>query len=286
MRINTRILQTLLLGAALPLAAGCDSAASRSAAHLERLSLDLRNYEKRHGVPPDSIEQLAEFFSGEEDLREVLYNPLTGDDPGYVYVKPPPGVLGSSLARRVVVLYQSRGGEPDHDLPVGFAEGTTGEIQPDSLVATVPRWREFAPSQSRFSVSLPRAPESDGGDASQRSYTAGFCGLVFSVLEADQPLLHVFSRDDPRAMLRLLRDEIAADLGGRTRESREIDLGGVPGLAAEIVMPEEDTMVRVRWYRHGRRLFCLSVSGPIGSLNEENAGRFFESFAFAQDPNP
>lgn len=265
---------------ALAPGAGCTDGYGRSEANLRALAQRLGEYHARHRTPPESLDQLAEFFADEAEFRRALRNPLTGDDPGYQYVKPPAGVLDSSLAHRVVVLYQLRSGQRATDLPVGYAGGDVDRIVEGAITATVPEWRDFAPPGAAVSVRLPVAPvgpDCSVTDPANFNYRASFCGVQYVVLAMQTPMFRVAARGDPQVMMRALRDETAAHCGGRVVASREAPLSGRPGLAAEMDVPGKDSEIRVRWCMDGDRLYCLSVSGPKGSLGEENAGVFFDS---------
>ncbi len=281
----SRAVPRALIAATLGLlvAAGCGGRKAQSTANLEALALRLRDFQDLHGKLPDAIDQLGELFADEAEYARTMRNPLTGDDPGYAYVKPPAGVIGSSLARRVVVLYQLRGGERAEDLAVGFASGDAGPLQPDSIVQTVPAWSRFASPAARMSVMLPSEPTADARDPAKIGYTVSFCGVQYTVLASQSPMYRMLAQDDPQSLLRKLRDEVGSKLGGRQRASGAIDLDGHPGLTADYEVPDSDNELRVRWFLSGERLYCLSVAGPVGSLNEENAGVFFDSFRFLPD---
>lgn len=279
----TRLLSLACISVVLCIAAGCGGRTAQSSANLEALARRLRDFQYQHGKLPDAIDQLEESFAGEDEYARTMRNPLTGDDPGYAYVKPPAGVLGSSLARRVVVLYQLRGGERADDLAVGFASGDSGPLQPDSIVSTVPAWSRFASPAARMSVMLPSEPAADARDPAKIGYTVSFCGVQYTVLASQSPMYRMLAQSDPQVLLQMLRDEVGSKLGGRQGASSAIELDGRPGLTVEYEVPDSDNELRVRWYVSGERLYCLSVAGPIGSLNEENAGVFFDSFKFLAD---
>ena len=58
---------------------------------------------------------------GAEVYAVYIKNPLTGDNPGYEYVKPPEVPESSE---KTVVLYQLRGGKRDETLKLGYLDGT------------------------------------------------------------------------------------------------------------------------------------------------------------------
>lgn len=73
---------------------------------------------------PDDLEQVRKYVKGNFG-GELMTNPVTGDDPGYEYVKPQPDSDGN-VEPRTIILYQLRGGsrveDPD-ELAVGYANG-------------------------------------------------------------------------------------------------------------------------------------------------------------------
>jgi hypothetical protein len=72
------------------------------------------------GQWPDSLDQVKEQaektatdMGVDKDFATLMKNPLTGDDPGYEYVKPAEG----DPLETTVMLYQLRGGTRDTTLP-------------------------------------------------------------------------------------------------------------------------------------------------------------------------
>jgi len=206
-----------------------------------------------------------------------MKNPLTGDDPGYLYVKPPAGVLESSLVQRVVMLYQLRDGQKAEDLPVGYAAGSTGPIEKGSITETVPAWKEFTSTEAGCRVTLPAEPTTDSKTSGRVALSAAFCGVQYGLVSSREPIVRVPSRLNPQQILRLSRDAHAENRGADVAASRKIELEGRPGLASTLLATNRDAEFQVQWFLVGDRLLCLNVSGPKGSLNDENAGRFFAS---------
>ena len=69
---------------------------------------------------PEELAQARELLEGDHlDFDELMHNPVTGDNPGYEYVKPPP----DADPKTTVILYQLREGRRDTTLRVGFADG-------------------------------------------------------------------------------------------------------------------------------------------------------------------
>lgn len=103
----------------LPLA-GCGDPAADSADRMRALIRGVYAYHATHDDRwPDTLDAIAPHVDG--DLGQLLANPVTGDDPGYEYVKPagPVEVIDPS---RTVILYQLRGGQRDLSLSVGYAD--------------------------------------------------------------------------------------------------------------------------------------------------------------------
>ncbi len=72
---------------------------------------------------PHSLDDIKEYVGGDAKLKELLVNPLTGENPGYEYVKPDDAYEKKHLAP---ILYQLRGGKRDESLKVGHADGMVG----------------------------------------------------------------------------------------------------------------------------------------------------------------
>jgi hypothetical protein len=260
---------------------GCDGRPTASVRNLQTLAGCVSEYREKYSTLPDSLDQLREFFASEDEYQQTLKNPLTGDDPGYLYVRPPVGVIGSSLADRVVMLYQLRSGEKAEDLPVGYAGGSTGDIRDTSISRVTPAWRDCPLREAGLSAAFPGEPTRVTGDSGRVTWTANFCGLQYTVVFSPGSRSRRASHDDPQPILQALRDGVVRQLNGRLVDSRPVTWSGHPGLAATIDVPDADNEVQVRWFFVEDRLYCLLVSGPKGSLADENAGRFLGSCKLA-----
>jgi hypothetical protein len=57
-------------------------------------------------------------------MAKLMKNPLTGDDPGYEYVKPKGNLNDKRFDSQQVILYQLRGGKRDTSIKVGYADAS------------------------------------------------------------------------------------------------------------------------------------------------------------------
>ena len=257
--------------------AGCGDPEAASTDHIELLGLHVRDYHDKYGKPPEALAELEEFFGSQQQYDSTMNNPLTGDDPGYLYVKPPAGVMDSSLSHRVVMLYQLRGGQKAEDLPVGYADGRAGPVEKLSITDTIPAWREFTSPEAGCTLTLPAEPDVDHKDPDNITLSAKFCGLEYGLVVSRNPMSRMAVQLGPERFLQEASASLARSRGARVASSEAIRCGSHPGLAATLDGVDRDAELQVHWFLVGDRLICLNVSGPKGSLNEENAGRFFAS---------
>ena len=82
----------------------------------------LAHYEEKEQWP-DGLDELLPLL---ENNQAVFHNPLTGDKPGYEYVKPS-GSLEEIKTAETIVLYQLRNGQRDRKLAVAFLDGQVPE---------------------------------------------------------------------------------------------------------------------------------------------------------------
>ena len=71
---------------------------------------------------PDKLSDVATLT--ETGLDQLMKNPITGDNPGYEYVKPEDG----ADLKTTVILYQLRNGQRATDLKVGYADNRVTEL--------------------------------------------------------------------------------------------------------------------------------------------------------------
>jgi hypothetical protein len=62
---------------------------------------------------------------GGKSYDDLVKNPLTGDNPGYEYVKP---AETPDSYEKTIVLYQLRGGKRDEKLKVGYLDGSVRNV--------------------------------------------------------------------------------------------------------------------------------------------------------------
>ena len=86
-------------------------------------------------LAPDDFDDLAPFCGGKEKLASMLANPVTGDNPGYEYIKP----TGGANLNGTVMIYQLRSGQRDLNLPVARADGSVGALNTSRLRQNLPR---------------------------------------------------------------------------------------------------------------------------------------------------
>lgn len=89
------------------------------------LTIQLYNNANR-GKMPDTLEKLRSVDEPDRDgvshFDEMLTNPLTGERPGYIYVKPANTVQEIKDAYRTPILFEAKDGKPDPNGARGFAD--------------------------------------------------------------------------------------------------------------------------------------------------------------------
>lgn len=107
---------------------GC--AAENSRKQINQLQLAIILYSYNHdGEWPDSLDQIKDELGGATSFSRLMKNPLTGDDPGYEYVKPNGKWDDSGFDSQQVMVYQLRDGKRDSNLKVGFADGSASLLK-------------------------------------------------------------------------------------------------------------------------------------------------------------
>ena len=119
----------LLFGLAICIGCGLDRAPRaeamlKSANQMRELMVGIMNYRSVNEEQwPEDLSEIEGLIS-DVDFEQLMSNPVTGDNPGYEYVKP----SDSADPATTVILYQLRGGQRATDLQVGFADNHLSEI--------------------------------------------------------------------------------------------------------------------------------------------------------------
>jgi len=123
-KVSMSVLFSLLVGVLLT-TTGCggDSGQQQfeSTGNLKAIIAALQTYQKDNGGWPDALDQVIEANSL---LSGKMANPLTGDNPGYEYVKP-----GDDATAETIVLYQLRDGKRDETVEVAYLDGSVRPIE-------------------------------------------------------------------------------------------------------------------------------------------------------------
>lgn len=91
--------------------------------NMKHITLALLQHYKEKQQWPDGLDELLPFLENNETVFE---NPLTGDNPGYEYVKPS-APLEEIKATETIVLYQLRNGQRDASLAAAYLDGQVPE---------------------------------------------------------------------------------------------------------------------------------------------------------------
>jgi uncharacterized protein (TIGR03067 family) len=104
---------------------GVREAALRTSSHnnMKHITFALLDYYKAKQQWPDKLDDSLPFL---EVGKSVFENPLTGDNPGYDYVKPT-APLEDIPTAETIVLYQLRNGQRDRKLAVAYLDGQVPE---------------------------------------------------------------------------------------------------------------------------------------------------------------
>ena len=116
-----------VIAVALAFTLGCGAAKYaalkvESVNNMKMILIAVTNYKQvNNGEWPTQLSELDEFLENSAD--QYLTNPLTGENPGYEYVKPE-----GDVTPKTIVLYHLRDGQRAEDLPVGYADGSVAEL--------------------------------------------------------------------------------------------------------------------------------------------------------------
>lgn len=128
----------------LPAVEKAREAANRTVAmhNMKHLTVATISYHRQHGKWPQSVDELSPWLKDNGGLRKTMTNPLTGDEPGFEYVRP-----GATADSTTIVFYQLRAGKRDLSLPVAYLDGSVRDYQ-KSKTRTVAS-RPMQPTSSR-----------------------------------------------------------------------------------------------------------------------------------------
>ena len=107
----------------------------KSSGQMKLIGHALGQFASEHrGEYPDSLDEIRPYlvninlfyfpFVDSLEFDRLMTNPLTGDFPGYGYIKPNTLEIPDNQIDRTVVLYQLRKGQRAQDLPVGLLSGS------------------------------------------------------------------------------------------------------------------------------------------------------------------
>ncbi len=103
---------------------GCGDPRGESQIHMNKLQLALYEYAKANdGQWPDSLEEIKDSVGGDQAFQQLMTNPVTGDNPGYEYVKPEGNPEDADYDPHQLVLYQLNNGQRDPSLESGYSDG-------------------------------------------------------------------------------------------------------------------------------------------------------------------
>lgn len=155
-----------------------------------------------------------------------------------------------------------------------------GEPPPHS-----PQWRSFRSPESRFSVSVPSAPEVTTkthptivGPVRETRYAAGFGETVVAIELHELPRIAVFLLPTG-AILDRAREELVKATGGRVIASRDATHRGHSARELTYEIPQQPILKeRALLVLVEHRLYIAFATWPEGSQAGPAAARVFESF--------
>lgn len=106
------------------------ASASDAAEHLRALGAAFTRYVAAHnGMLPENIQQLRSFVDKDQSFDELLKNPRTGGNPGFIYVKPAPRISAIKDPVHTPILFEAKNGVKDPAGAVGYATGQVEEAK-------------------------------------------------------------------------------------------------------------------------------------------------------------
>ena len=145
-------------------------------------------------------------------------------------------------------------------------------------------WSTFTSEAGGFSISMPGLPEEESqltateyGTTEAHTFIAEDAGFGYSAIYADYPnnLIQAYPAD---VILGGISFGVISQSAGELLSSAEITFNDYPGKALDIASPVGDSVLMVRLYLVGNRIYQLSVVSVSARINDENVNRFFDSF--------
>ncbi len=104
--------------------------ASDSAEHMRALCAAFTRYVAAHnGMLPENIQQLRPFVEKDQSFDDLLKNPRTGGNPGFIYAKPAARISAVKDPVHTPILFESKNGIKDPGGSVGYATGQVEEAK-------------------------------------------------------------------------------------------------------------------------------------------------------------
>lgn len=102
--------------------------ASDAAEHMRALCAAFTRYVQAHnGMLPENLQQLRQFVEKDQSFDELLKNPRTGSNPGFIYVRPAARISAVKDAVHTPILFEAKNGMKDAGGAVGYATGQVEE---------------------------------------------------------------------------------------------------------------------------------------------------------------
>jgi hypothetical protein len=143
-------------------------------------------------------------------------------------------------------------------------------------------WRELRSEPGRFVAALPGRPIFEERELSgepgvvMHLWSARAGDAVYGIGYADRA-----STD--RSLVERTRDTLAANIGGRLVEDKDVALG--PARGREFTAEGADTALVARLLVVGPRLYQLAVIGKKGAIEASAVDTFFSSFRLHPEPD-
>ena len=148
-------------------------------------------------------------------------------------------------------------------------------------------WKEFQSKEGGFKILLPGTPKEqkmniplpNGGTIEQRQFLVDAGSVAHVMAFQDNAAV----ADDPEKALGNVRDAVAKNFMAKVQSSKSVKLSDkYPGLEFLIESPQPKIAYRSRAYLVGKRLYQVSVVGPMAVVTSAESDRYFDSFALTK----